>query len=103
MKKCKAVIIAAILTFTSLSAGEITIDRALEIGQEFMRSLPAVSRTSNGAAKHALTVGSEDARIYAFNFQGGGYVIVGSDDRLPRMVLGYSDKGYINADNVAPS
>ncbi len=102
MKKCTAVVIAAILAFTSLTAGEITIDRALEIGQEFMRSLPAVSRTSTGAAKHALTVGSEDARIYAFNFQGGGYVIVGSDDRLPRMVLGYSDKGHIDADNVAP-
>ena len=69
-------------------------DRAL---QYLSAKAPAEARGLASARLESAKVGAKS--IYAFNREGGGYVIASGDERtLP--VLGYSDSGTIDWDRL---
>lgn len=93
-------IIALCMVSISTFAQHITSQQAMERAIMFLKDHNLPSRNGNMAApaRGDITLkGTEvDVRsIYAFNVDGGGYVIASADERsLP--VLGYSDKGSID-------
>ena len=95
IKKTFFLLLMAILTFMSANAAPINEGQARDIATKFLANRSGHSATPKIAARgpqlQATTTGG-DAAYYVFNATGGGYVIVAGDNRAPA-VLGYSDKG----------
>lgn len=81
----------------SLSAEE-ALARATESG---IRKMPSVK---TGALRLAYTLksGNDGNALYVFNGKTGGYLVTAADDIMPA-VLGYSDSGCFDSDNVSPA
>ena len=92
-----------LLSTTMLSAAEMSEQQAMEQARQFLLQ---VSNNSKAAARSqaiqnvrmtATPTGMQG--LYAFNIEGGGYVIASADDRtLP--VLGYSMTGTFDIDRI---
>lgn len=79
----------------SVLAGNVTEAEALQKAQEFMKGKSF--KQSNLRRASSVT---QDNGFYVFNAeQNGGYVIVSADDRTVP-ILGYSDKGKLDLDNM---
>lgn len=90
------------------SAAPVDRDAALKSAQSFFLKRGAKKPTKmslvyKGRAPHAAKgrgVSAKNASYYIFNNdENGGFVIVSGDDRTPT-ILGYSDDGNIDADNI---
>lgn len=79
-------------------AQHLTEQQAKERALQYLNEkAPAKARGLASAQLKSAKVGAE--KIYAFNREGGGYVIASADERtLP--VLGYSDSGSIDWDRM---
>ena len=87
------------VTFTSL-AGAINEKQAQQVAAKFMASHAIPSNNLIMAQKApSLNASPDKAAYYVFNGNQGGYVIVAGDDRAPA-VLGYSDRGTFDANDV---
>lgn len=85
-------------------ANPITESQAREIAAQFMaKQSPTIGAASRASLK-VMTPSSGKAAYYVFNAQVAdrGYVIIAGDDRVPA-VLGYSDSGSFDADDVPPA
>ena len=84
------------------NAGIVSRQQALQRAQQFM---PDKEFTTNNAYVRSRrnTPAEADAAFYVFNETGNkGYVIVSGDDRtIP--ILGYSDNGYLDMNNLPSS
>lgn len=83
-------------------AESINERQASRIAADFMasHSMPSTRLTKAiQAPRIGAQAGSKNVAYYVFNADRGGYVIVAGDDRAPA-VLGYSDKGNFDAQNV---
>ncbi len=100
MKRLLSLLVLVLMT-ASVSAQLISEEQARERALKYL--------TSNGAAKargmdvtpdrKATTAKTDAKSIYAFNLEGGGYMIASGDSRaLP--VLGYSATGAIDWDRM---
>ena len=99
MKKNMLLLVLAFLAMGAW-AQQITEQQAMYRALQFLNTNTALSRRagSQQLKMHAARV--EAQSVYAFNLEGGGYVIASADSRtLP--VLGYSDKGSIDWDNMS--
>lgn len=101
MKKI-LLLILALFPFAGVWAEEVTTEQALEQALEFLTSQESTSgrqRHVQGATKQ-LTLVSKISGLYVFNVEkDGGFVIVSNDDRtIP--VLGFSESGSFNPDNI---
>ena len=102
MRKVKnLLVVMCLLAITTAWAAPINENQARGIAASFMASHSMHSPSLRMAHKMPLksSVGSENAAFYVFNANQGGYVIVSGDDRAPA-VLGYSDKGTYDSNNV---
>ena len=74
------------------------MDKARTFLQQKLQNGPAQMRR---ASQHLVMQPVEMAipSLYAFNAEGGGYVIVSGDDRV-EPIIGYSDKGTIDKDKM---
>ena len=108
IKKCMSSFVLAALTMVSLqaSAANITATTAKSVANDFLKHQTATgtfrsASTSDLTLVHAqaskAVAGAND--YYAFNVKGGGFVIIAGEDRAPQ-VLGYSDKGRIDFNNL---
>ena len=104
--KRKIGIIGLVTIAVTLSAGVRTPADALRIAKEFTQtSLPGspratrTPRTSVSASDLSL---ADSSAVYLAVNTADGYVLVGADERLPE-VLGYSDSGAFDADNLSPA
>lgn len=100
MKK-NYVIVLLLMTSLGLSAAEISQEQALVNARSFMLhkgcGRQAKARASKNVDMQAVPTGMPE--LYAFNIEGGGYVIASADDRtLP--VLGYSLTGRFDANEI---
>ncbi len=90
-----------LLTGITLFAAEVSQQEAMEKARAFMQK-HQVASTAMHRAQLGLNMQQTDAGaqlLYAFNIEGGGYVIASGDDRtIP--ILGYSLTGSIDADNM---
>ena len=103
------VLLTCLAVMGSALAATIGEQQAREIAVRFMAGHSMPSTSLKTAHKAPLTTaatpsGSEKAAYYVFNASGTdrGYVIVAGDDRAPA-VLGYSDRGTFDAQNVPPA
>ena len=86
-----------ILLTVSVWGQQITEQQAKERVQQFLNENGAAK--ARGLSASMVSAKVEAQSIYAFNLEGGGYIIASSDSRaLP--VLGYSDKGTIDWDRM---
>ena len=86
-------------------AGHVGEQQARQKAAEFM-SGKATTRSGSTLTRVYLPLQTKsaawsvtEAPIYIYNLEGGGYVIVSGDDRTAA-ILGYSDRGSINADRL---
>ena len=91
---------------TGINAANISVDDAQAAAKGFIRQ-----HTAAGTFRAAATTDLKLAHIerssavtganayYAFNVKGGGFVIIAGEDRATR-VLGYSDQGQLDFDNL---
>lgn len=87
-----AVMAAPVASARSLSPSE-ALDRATA------EAVMPVSR-SGGSPELIMTLGSDEApAIYVFNRSGKGYMILSADD-VAAPVIGYSDNGRLDPDNL---
>ena len=102
IKKILILFVALIATTQMLWADEVTAEEAIRKAQNFIRQ-----RQTSGARQRKaqatsprLTPTQQVCGLYVFNVADeGGYVIVSNDDRtIP--VLGYSDNGHLDPDDM---
>ena len=96
MKKIITIIAAVICCCVTLCARQLTEQEAMERALQYMNSGKSFAPSRDMAAPAKLEASPVEAeKIYAFNMEGGGYVIASADSRaLP--VLGYSTTGSID-------
>ncbi len=100
--------IMAALAVTAASAGNIDANAARSAANDFLKKQaasrpgsfksPALADLKLAHAEPSSKVAGANA-YYAFNITGGGFIIVAGDDRATQ-VLGYSDKGCIDFNNL---
>lgn len=103
---CSLVLAALSMVVMTISAGNIDASAARNAASAFIRqqAAPGMFRATSPAdltLTHAepssAVAGAND--YYAFNVKGGGFIIISGDDRATQ-VLGYSDKGSIDFNNL---
>ncbi|MBO4815173.1 MAG: C10 family peptidase [Muribaculaceae bacterium] len=105
MRKYILALSLSLFATSFLQAAQVTENAARTIATRFMQqrglgtiapSVPMKAPRQGDASPQASVA------YYVFNAQPGhGYVVVSGDDRT-QQVLGYSDKGYFNPNNVPP-
>lgn len=103
IKKLMSSLLLASLTMVSLqaSAGNVSLTQARNAANRFIKqratsqiNAPTMSDLKLAHAESSKAIkGAND--YYAFNVQGGGFIIIAGEDRAPE-VLGYSDKGHLD-------
>ncbi len=102
MKKLTLLSLVVLMCMTTLNARPIDAARAKEFGQKF-----AQANFNNNLRSNELQLvytGSSsrgEACFYAFNVGDGGFVIVSADNRF-RPIVGYSDQGPFETENMSP-
>ena len=98
---------ALMLICMASSAQSITDSQAMEKARKFLRSDRLGKRMAPGAAVQLKQVSQQQilpdtrgSQLYIFNVgNDGGFVIVSGDERTPE-ILGYTDKGNLNAHDM---
>ena len=105
MKKILLTLLAVFFCWVTIYAQQLTEQEAMERALQYINSNKSSANARRMAApalkgKKKFTPAKTEARkIYAFNMEGGGYVIASADSRtLP--VLGYSTTGTIDWDQM---
>ena len=102
IKKSLLLLLTVIVSFMTANAAPINEGQAREIASKFLASHSRYGSAPKIAARgpqlQAPTSGG-DATYYVFNATSGGYVIIAGDNRAPA-VLGYSDKGRFDPQDV---
>ncbi len=117
MKKITLGIIALTMLIVNCQLSTVfaaprTAEEAAAIAAEFTNAQPQLARMHKAPRKPvnmrlahtAAQTTSDRAAFYVFNQEdGAGYVIVSADDRTITDVLGYSDRGTFDIDNINPN
>ncbi|MCR5472610.1 MAG: C10 family peptidase [Prevotella sp.] len=105
MKKILLTLAAVFCCWVTIFAQQLTEQEAMERALQYINSNKSSANARRMASpalkgKKKFTPAKTEARkIYAFNMEGGGYVIASADSRtLP--VLGYSTTGTIDWDHM---
>ena len=103
MKKHIFTLLLLTLTGLSLQANPVGQETARRLGQSFVSSNFEFTRQSADLSL-AYTAFSDrgEACYYVFNVGETGFVIIAGDDHY-RPVIGYSDQGVFNPDDMAPA
>ena len=106
MKKFLLTLAAVLCCWVTLCAQQLTEQQAMERALQYMNSGKAsatarrMAAPANRGSMKLQAAPVEATKIYAFNMEGGGYVIASADSRtLP--VLGYSTTGSIDWEHMS--
>lgn len=81
-------------------AGPVDVAKAKELARKYISSPVSVAETSDGFMAKSRRFNDDSPALHMFNNQNGeGFVIVAADDRVGG-VLGYSDKGSLDTQNM---
>ena len=101
MKRCALLLLAALFVETAVQADVITPSKAIAIAEEFLGESVSPQRV-RGMNRTAPATG-ECAPYYVISRgEDKGFVLVSGDDCLPE-VLGYTESGDFNADDMSPA
>ena len=100
MKK-SFLLVAILLAFNSLFADNLDVDKAREFGHKFVKA--NFEQKENNELDLVYTMESESGVpcFYVFNVSDYGFVMVSATD-VVRPILGYSEDGIFETDNIAP-
>lgn len=106
-KKLTSTLMLAALAMTALNSNSANIDtQAAQAAARSFIHQQVAKGALNSPATDLRLVHTEASRVvkgandyYAFNLKGGGFVIISGEDRTPQ-VLGYSDKGQLDFNNL---
>ena len=103
MNKHIVILLAMMLAMGSLQANPVSQQTAQANASRFVASYFEASRQSSDLAL-VYTARAErgEATFYVFNVGSNGFVVMSADDHS-RPVLGYSDEGVFNPDDMAPA
>ena len=109
MKKFAYLMMLALASASIVRAQQVSEQQAYETALQFLNAqsgsaMRAPSR--DGSPKLSLDYQARTGRktdLYVYNRDGGGFVIVSADARTVKPVLGYSDSGSIDPDNIPPA
>lgn len=93
------------LTALNANAGNVDANKARTIANQFIHQQNSKGLFNAHSADLVLVhteaskAPSDANAFYAFNLKGGGFVIIAGEDRAPQ-VLGYSDTGYLDFNNL---
>ena len=96
-----------LLGVSTTTARHITPDEAMSVASDFMSSSELKSSKVSNSSLRPMKAPGADANAgvnpyYIFNRgENEGFVIISGDDRAPK-VLGYSDNGSFDVDNLPP-
>ncbi len=83
-----------------LTAGDVMPEKALQQAADFLNQRAATGSRRASVTSQQLTMVSRISDLYVFNVaNNGGFVIVSNDDTTTP-ILGYSDSGSIDPDNM---
>ena len=104
MQKSICSIFTLLLLWTcasTLSAQEITLDAAKEKAAQFFNNLKKANAAKRAPRKAPqLVLANDRDEFYVFNDEAnGGYVVISGDERMPD-VLGYSEMGHFDAEDI---
>ena len=97
----KTLLSLAIALFVSVTIHATNIDRqqASQLARDFMSKNFRMSRTRQAQTVPLDTVETGQSLVYAFNVEGGGFVVVAGDDCAPA-ILGYSESSEIDPSDM---
>ena len=103
MKKRIITLVVLALTSLVMQAGPVSQETARRLGQSFVSSNFEFTRQSSDLSL-VYTAFSDrgEACYYVFNVGDTGFVIIAGDDHY-RPVIGYSDEGTFNPNDMAPA
>ena len=107
MKKFYLLFFLMLLSATGMQADPVTKETALKSAQSFMAkrhvhktdNLSLAYKSVRSHASKGRGAASKDAYYYIFNNEEGGFVIVSGDDATEE-ILGYSDTGTFDVNNI---
>jgi len=85
----------------SMSAGAAHLSP--EAALESVLANQGQQKVKGAAAEYRLTYTTGNGEAYAFNRSDNGFIIVSADSDNPMPLLGYSDNGAIDPDNMPPA
>ena len=89
----------SVITTIIMRAGHVTPEQALQQAQNFLQQTPSGMKRSQAAVPQ-LKMAGRVGGLYVFNAERNrGFVIVSNDDRTAP-ILGYSDTGALDPDNM---
>lgn len=97
----KSSLLAALLCMGLHTVSAAKIDRGAAL-LHASRFLSSHSASRAGIDLSTLTVSDFRDDIFIVNNVKGGWVLVSADDRVPQLILGYSDTGNLNPDRLTP-
>ena len=107
MKKLYVLAVVLLASVLIAEAGQVNEQQAREKAKMFMtkrsltRGVSALQRVYMPQNTPSAMASVNEAPLYLFNLDGGGYVIVSGDDRTTE-ILGFSERGHIDV-NKMPS
>ena len=102
MRKRLIFVLAMLCGMATLQARPVDVEQAKEVGRRFISANFEGTRQVNDL--QLVYTGLSDrseACFYVFNAGGEGFVIVSADDRF-RPIVGYSDEGAFETENMSP-
>ena len=103
MKKHLICMLALVLGIGMAQAGPVSQSQAKYVGQQFVQANFDLSRQGGDLTLvYTGTSNRGEACFYVFNVGNEGYVMVSADD-FYRPILGYSDEGVFDAQNINPN
>ena len=103
MKKYLMSMLALALGIGMAQANPVSVSQAKYVGQQFVQaSFEQARQSSELTLVYTGTSNRGEACFYVFNVGETGYVMVSADDYY-RPVLGYSDEGTFDAQNINPN
>ena len=102
MKKFLLTIIA-ILALNAIIANPVDVNQAMALGQKFVgTNFKISSRDIALTTAYTAFADKGEACFYVFNVGEEGFVIISADD-FYRPVIGYSENGKFDYDNIPPA
>ena len=95
-------LLALVLGIGMVQARPVSVSQAKYVGQQFVQANFEQSRQSQDLTLvYTGTSNRGDACFYVFNVGSEGFVMISADD-VYRPIVGYSDEGIFDADNINP-
>ena len=102
MKKYLMSLLALVLGVGMVQANPVSVSQAKYVGQQFVQANFEQSRQSGDLTLvYTGTSTRGDACFYVFNVGNDGFVMISADD-VYRPIVGYSDEGTFDAQNINP-